>query len=116
MVSLGTGVDPVQETKSFLNAFKGTWARVFSKVMTVKDWFIERATAKDGTVVDQTRSWCLSAGISYHRYSPPLEEKVDLAETNDKKLIRLMWNTMAYMHEKREDIKNLVKMLKSEKA
>ena len=38
-------------------------------------WFLQRAkkivglaTARNGPTVDQTRSWCLSAGISFHRF------------------------------------------------
>ena len=41
--------------------------------------------------------------------------KLDVAQMDEKdtkKLVDLMWETMAYAHERRGDIKSIVKMIK----
>ncbi len=65
----------------------------------------------DGVVVDYARAWCLSSGISFHRLSPHLLSDVEMDETEDKLLVDLMWNTMAYMFEKRDDVRALKEIL-----
>lgn len=61
----------------------------------------------DGKVVDQTRAWCLSLGVAFHRFNPQMMHDIELDERDDKTLVDLMWTTMAFMHQKREDILRL---------
>ena len=65
----------------------------------------------DGQVVDQTRAWCLSLGVGFHRLNPQMMNDIELDERDDKTLVDLMWTTMAYMHQKREDILRLKEQL-----
>ena len=46
------------------------------------------------------------------RFNPTLQHEVAMDETDDKKLIHLLWRTMAYMHQVRDELnvlKNLVR-------
>ena len=58
MVSLGTGLGTEYERSNGAGWF---WQRV-KKIMGLP-------TARNGTTVDQTRSWCHSAGINFQRFA-----------------------------------------------
>lgn len=65
----------------------------------------------DTKVVDHTRAWCLSMNIGYHRFGPQLHTDVELDEKDDKTLVELLWYTMSYMHQHREDVVALKQIL-----
>lgn len=48
-------------------------------------------------------SRCEEQGIKYVRLNPQLEEVVDSAETDNKKLMRMLWATRQYLHSARND-------------
>ena len=58
----------------------------------------------DGRVVDQARAWCQSMGVAFFRMSPLLSVDVELDEKDDKVLVDMMWNAMAYIHSKKDDV------------
>ena len=41
------------------------------------------------------------------RFNPTLQYEVAMNETDDKELIHLLWRTMAYMHQVRDELKVL---------
>ena len=41
---------------------------------------------------------CKEQDIEYVRLNPPLETEVDPAETDDRKIINMLWTTRKYMH------------------
>lgn len=65
----------------------------------------------DGKVVDQSRAWCLSTGVSFHRFSPYLLTDVELDEKDDRTLVDLLWSTMAHVHSRREEVVGLSSLL-----
>ena len=48
-------------------------------------------------------SRCVEQGIPYVRLSPPLQEEVDSAETDNEKLVDMLWVTRQYLHTARDD-------------
>ncbi len=65
----------------------------------------------DGKVVDQTRAWCLAAGISFHRLCPYLLNDIELDEKDEKQLVDLLWTTMSYIYIKREEVLEMKPLL-----
>ena len=47
---------------------------------------------------------CLSLGVPFYRLTPNLVTDVELDEKDEKVLVDMMWNAMAYIIGKREDI------------
>ena len=60
MVSLGTGLGTEFDRSNGAGSAGWFWQRVVK--------IIGLPTARNGPTVDQTRSWCQSAGISFHRF------------------------------------------------
>ena len=57
--------------------------------------------------MERSRAWCLSVNAPFYRLNPPLTQEVDLAETEDEILVRMLWETQAYVCREREKIKEL---------
>jgi len=114
MLSLGTGVPPVKKT-NVVDIFRPD--NVQDTLKMVMNWdsmgklMLDSVLDADGLVVDHTRAWCLSSGISFHRLAPNLPFDMELDETDDKILVELMWSTMAYMHSRKDDVLALKELL-----
>ena len=65
----------------------------------------------DNRITDRCRAWCSMAGIPYYRFSPYMATDIELDEKDDKILIDLMWNTMAYIYSRKEDVIRLKEIL-----
>ena len=73
-------------------------------------------TDSGNRVVDRGRAWCKSLGVPFFRLSPQLKENVAMDEKDTAKLINLMWDTMAYCHKHKQDLKNLASKLVTNNA
>ena len=52
---------------------------------------------------DNCSSRCHEQGITYVRLNPPLDEGIDSAETNNEKLLHMLWTTRQYLHNTKDD-------------
>ena len=58
------------------------------------------------------RSRCRDQGIEYFRFDPELEEKVDSAQHESKKLLKMILTTRKYLNDHKDDMDRLVRLLK----
>lgn len=114
LVSLGTGIPPVKKTK-VVDIFRPDSTQDALKL--IMNWdgmgklMLDSVLDADSSVVDHSRAWCMSTGAAFMRLSPQMKQFLELDETDDGKLVDLMWSTMAYIHAKREDIAELKPLL-----
>ncbi|VDK47983.1 unnamed protein product [Cylicostephanus goldi] len=95
-------------------------------------WFFPFQIGRaDGAAVDCSRAWSHSMSVPFFRYSPQLSSAIDLDETDDIKLINIMWGTkvrcfpvldcgtirkisvQVYMKEENSSVEQLIDLLKS---
>ena len=60
-------------------------------------------------------SRCQEQGIEYFRFDPPLENAVESDETDNKKLLDMLWETRVDTHNHNEEMDRLVKLLDESK-
>ena len=89
---------------SFSN-FRESGACTFSTQSN--DFFFSSVLDADGPTVDRCRGWCSATGTAFFRFSPLMGEEIELDETNDKKLVDLMWSAMVMVHTRRDDVEKL---------
>lgn len=114
MVSLGTGGIPAHEVPVLdilrPDSFFGV-AKMAFMASALGQLLIEQASQSDGQVVERARSWCNSTAVPYFRLNPPISEEISLDETNNAKIVNMMWETTAYMYSKRDEIQQLLTLL-----
>ena len=115
VLSLGTGVEPIVplEDISVVNPY--TPSAILHDIKAIKDLaelFIAHSTNSNGQEVTRSQAWCESMGMPYFRFSPHIDA-IELNETDNAKLIKLMFVTLAYTFEKRKEIDKLVRLLLS---
>ena len=47
---------------------------------------------------ESCRSMCVEQNINYVRLNPTLDTEIDSGETDDKKLLDMLWTTRKYMN------------------
>ncbi|XP_076066780.1 85/88 kDa calcium-independent phospholipase A2-like isoform X2 [Oratosquilla oratoria] len=99
VVSLGCGKAPVQQVDnvdltmpSLLDLRKS-----FQSIYNMFNLMVEQACASEGRLVDRARAWCSNIHVPYFRFNPQMSEEIGLDEQDDSLLIRMMWETRAYM-------------------
>ena len=60
-------------------------------------------------------SRCQEQGIEYFRFDPSLEKAVEKDETNNEKLLDMLWETRVDMNSHSEEMNRLVKLLDESK-
>nr|XP_023018736.1 85/88 kDa calcium-independent phospholipase A2 isoform X2 [Leptinotarsa decemlineata] len=114
VVSLGTGLIPVTQIKE-IDVFRpeSIWdsAKLVIGISFLGTLLVDQATSSDGRVVDRARAWCSSIGVPYFRFCPQLSEDITMDEKSDEKLVGMLWETKAYMHEKVNDVRELAAIL-----
>lgn len=111
MVSLGTGkppvipastVDSLQISTGFLGAAKMAYGmqKLFQLV-------VDQATQTGGRVVERAQAWCYGIRVPYFRLNPDSSEEIGLNETDNRVLVKLLWEAMVYMRNRREELKQL---------
>lgn len=61
--------------------------------------------------MDRARAWCSTIGVPYFRFNPDLSEDVALDETKDEVLVNMLWETMVYIKNKRNELSFLYNLL-----
>ena len=117
VLSLGSGIEPLVplDGVSVVNPY--TPSAILQDVKAIKDLaelFIAHSTNSDGQEVTRSQAWCNSMGTPYFRFSPCIDA-VQLNETDNAKLIKLMFVTLTYTFEKRKEIDELVRLLLSKR-
>ncbi|KAG5870723.1 hypothetical protein JTB14_017056 [Gonioctena quinquepunctata] len=114
VVSLGTGLVPVTEIKG-IDVFRpeSIWdsAKLVIGISSLGTLLVDQATSSDGRVVDRARAWCSSIGVPYFRFCPQLSEDIVMDEKADEKLVGMLWETKAYMHEHVNEVRELADIL-----
>ncbi|KAK6746705.1 hypothetical protein RB195_000152 [Necator americanus] len=120
VVSLGTGRVPeaavesldLTVPKSFVD-FALDFQNKLSLISHLKNLLLDQIGRADGTVVESSRAWSSCISAPFFRYSPKLSFAVELDETDDIKLINIMWGAKVYMNEESASVGQLVDLLKT---
>ncbi|XP_076805987.1 85/88 kDa calcium-independent phospholipase A2-like [Clavelina lepadiformis] len=119
VVSLGTGLVKTTTSRSVdLVRSTNPVALINSALAGIElmQLMVDAACESSNHVVERARAWCESVGAEYHRLNPPLEEDLSLDETNDEKLLGILWETQVYLHDNQDLIKNIASALKGSSA
>uniref|UniRef100_A0A182WCR4 phospholipase A2 n=1 Tax=Anopheles minimus TaxID=112268 RepID=A0A182WCR4_9DIPT len=115
VVSLGTGLTPVVDLKE-IDVFRpdSIWdtAKLAYGISTISTLLVDQATASDGRVVDRARAWCSMIGVPYFRFNPQMSVDIAMDEKIDEPLINMLWEAKAYMHSNRNQVIELINLLK----
>ncbi|XP_011403394.1 PREDICTED: 85/88 kDa calcium-independent phospholipase A2-like [Amphimedon queenslandica] len=77
--------------------------------------FLNQATLCDGQEVDRARAFCDALGCQYFRLTPSMDTAIDLATTDEKELIDMMYNSQMYYLDNPQIIDDVAKYLLSRK-
>ncbi|XP_069951966.1 85/88 kDa calcium-independent phospholipase A2 isoform X3 [Cherax quadricarinatus] len=99
VVSLGCGKPPVMlvdnvdiTMPSILDVRRGLQA-----MYNLFNVLVEQACSSEGRIVDRARTWCSTLHVPFFRFNPQLSQDIALDEHDDERLVRMMWETRAYM-------------------
>lgn len=117
VVSVGTGKVPVVPVTvidmlhtggtGFLGAAKMAFgAKALGQLI------IDQATQANGRLVDRAQAWCQTINVPYFRLNAPLSADVCLNETDNKLLVRVLWETLVYMRNSRAELDELAELLR----
>lgn len=73
----------------------------------------EQSTQADGQVIERAQSWCSMINVPYFRLSPPISEDIQLDESDNVKLVNMLWESMAHLHRNQDTLNNLLILLRS---
>ena len=119
VVSLGTGIfsTPIDESMSTsmnlrnLESFIKFWSiKVALRVLTKA--IVPAATSTDPNV-KRAHAWCSRMGSAYFRFNPMLDEQVDLTETNENVLLKMLVTTQNYMLSNKARIDKMLEIMYS---
>jgi len=114
VVSLGTGAIPKKQVP-VIDVYKPDSlfgvAKIAVSASALGQLLIEQATQADGQVVERAKAWCSMIDVPYFRLNPPLSEDIPLDETNNIKLVNMLWETTAYMHSRKSEVQELIQLL-----
>ncbi|XP_068205058.1 85/88 kDa calcium-independent phospholipase A2-like isoform X2 [Palaemon carinicauda] len=113
VVSLGCGKPPVMlvdtvdvTMPSILDVRRG-----FQALYNLFNVMVEQACSSEGRIVDRARAWCSNLNVPFFRFNPQLSQDVALDEHDDECLVRIMWETRAYMRSQSKVLAQLKPLL-----
>ncbi|XP_066990221.1 85/88 kDa calcium-independent phospholipase A2-like isoform X3 [Macrobrachium rosenbergii] len=113
VVSLGCGKPPVMlvdtvdvTLPSILDVRRG-----FQALYNLFNVMVEQACSSEGRIVDRARAWCSNLNVPFFRFNPQLSQDVALDEHDDECLVRIMWETRAYMRSQAKILAQLKPLL-----
>ncbi|XP_075679412.1 85/88 kDa calcium-independent phospholipase A2-like [Dermatophagoides pteronyssinus] len=104
IVSIGTGEMPKKLFERL--DFDFNWS-ILSKYQNLFKIIIEQASQSNGRVVERAQAWCSMINVPFYRLNPLLSEEIILNETNNVKLLQMLWETEAYIHLNADHINQL---------
>ena len=60
-------------------------------------FYTHQACATHGPVVERARVWCEMIGVSFYRFSSDMSSEVGLDETDDRLLVKMLWEAKVYV-------------------
>jgi hypothetical protein len=118
VVSLGTGVCPEPiDTPNIPHVHWWNPVDIWKAAQGVENFLqvmVSEITASNGVVVERAKAWCKSIECPYFRLSPKIQS-VKLAETDDKILINMMYETLIYARRNRSTLQEIAVSLLSRK-
>ncbi|XP_072889553.1 85/88 kDa calcium-independent phospholipase A2 isoform X2 [Hemitrygon akajei] len=116
VVSLGTGKPP-QVPVSSVDVFRPSnpWelAKTVFGARELGKMVVDCCTDSDGRAVDRAKAWCEMVDIPYFRLNSQLKTDVMLDEIDNTILVNMLWDTQIYIHQERERIQELARLLLS---
>ncbi|KJH49002.1 ankyrin repeat protein [Dictyocaulus viviparus] len=116
ILSVGTGRTAERSLESFDPNIPKSFAELGNSMIAaidfMKNLLLDQIAKADGKVVDYARAWSHSISVPFFRFSPMLSDPIDLDETDDVKLINMMWHTKVYMNEENYSVTQLIDVLK----
>lgn len=73
---------------------------------------ILQATQANGRLVDRAQAWCRTINVPYFRLNAPISEDISLNETDNKLLVRVLWETLVYMRGRRAELEELAQLIR----
>ena len=117
VISLGTGIPPITRPSGSVNVVtKGLfdYCRDIKAMKNLINLFIAQCTTSYGQEVDRSRAWCESIRAPFFRFSPHIKD-ILLDETDDSKLIEMLYDTMVYTLNNKAEFDQLAKLLLTKK-
>lgn len=114
VVSLGTGLIPNKPIDKLnfspLFSFSGisNFATNFPNLIKV---LVEQASLANGRIVDRAQAWCSMINVPFFRLNPAISEDIQMDESDNVKLINMLWETMAYIYMNHNDMSSLLSFL-----
>ncbi|KAM7295852.1 85/88 kDa calcium-independent phospholipase A2 [Ixodes scapularis] len=116
VVSLGTGKIPVVPVTVIDMLHMGTGilgaAKMAFGAKALGQLIIDQATQANGRLVDRAQAWCRTIGVPYFRLNAPISEDVCLNETDNRLLVRVLWETLVYMRGRRAELDELAQLVR----
>uniref|UniRef100_L7M3H1 phospholipase A2 n=1 Tax=Rhipicephalus pulchellus TaxID=72859 RepID=L7M3H1_RHIPC len=116
VVSLGTGKVPVVPVTVIDMLHMGTGilgaAKMAFGAKALGQLIIDQATQANGRLVDRAQAWCHTINVPYFRLNAPISADVCLNETDNKLLVRVLWETLVYMRTRRAELDELAELLR----
>lgn len=72
---------------------------------------VEQACSSEGRVTDRARAWCSTLHVPFFRFNPQLSQDIALDEHDDECLMKMMWETRAYMKSQAKVLAQLKSLL-----
>lgn len=113
VVSLGTGQIPVVPV-TVIDMGTGLLgaAKMAFGAKALGQLIVDQATQANGRLVNRAQAWCGTIGVPYFRLNPPISEDVCLNETDNKVLVRMLWEALVYMRGRKADLEELAKLIR----
>ncbi|CDW54455.1 Patatin and Ank 2 domain containing protein [Trichuris trichiura] len=114
VVSIGAGIPPPFKSDAINFFLPKTLFHAALYINVIKDFgrlLISQVSETDGCTVERCRAWCASLNVPYFRFAPKLSSFVALDEKDDRLLIDLCWQVMAYYQMKQDDLDSLKLLL-----
>lgn len=116
VVSLGTGKVPVVPVTVIDMLHMGTGilgaAKMAFGAKALGQLIIDQATQANGRLVDRAQAWCHTINVPYFRLNAPISADVCLNETDNKLLVRVLWETLVYMRARRAELDELAELIR----
>ena len=96
----------------FLSQIRRETKKPFCKETALSHLFVPfQATATHGTVVERAKAWCEMIDVPYFRFSSPMSSDVGLDETDDRILVKMLWETRVYVFQNFQEFRNVATRL-----
>ncbi|XP_064478597.1 85/88 kDa calcium-independent phospholipase A2-like isoform X2 [Ornithodoros turicata] len=116
IVSVGTGKVPTVPVTVIDMLHMGTGilgaAKMAFGAKALGQLIVDQATQANGRLVDRAQAWCSAINVPYFRLNAPISEDMCLNETDNRLLVRVLWETMVYMRGSRAELDELAELLR----